>query len=161
VALTSRRRTAVAVAALGLPVVAVVSVLGLRAAAGGSPDVQVLQVDVDEVARGISGSGGISSSGATAGPDRPSTLGAPTAPGPGETFEVTIVCTSVDGTDARLTVTVEKAVVVERGVDCADGSEADAEPGVTSTPDVPLPADWSIEVAGGTPAAVAVVVVPV
>ena len=155
---TSRRRTAIALAALGLPVVAVVSVLGLRAAAGASPDVQVLQVDVDEVAHGLAGSGGMYSSGATSGPDRPSTLGSPEAPGPGEAFDVTIVCTSVDGTDARLTITVAEAVVVERGVDCADGSDADPEPGVTSTPDVPLPADWSIAVAGGSPAAVAVVV---
>jgi opacity protein-like surface antigen len=162
-ATTPRRRTVLALVALGVPVLAVLGALGLRAAAGPGTAVDALAPEVAEVAAGIAGSGagdGFTASGATAGPDRPLSGGSSEAPAGAGTFDVTVVCTSVDGTGARLTVQVEGERVVDSEVACGDVSAADPAPAVTNAPDVPLTGAWSFEVAGGSEAAVAVVVVP-
>jgi hypothetical protein len=73
--------------------------------------------------------------------------------------DVTVVCTSVDGVPARLTVDVAGETVVDQEVECGDGSGPDAVPAITNVPDVMLSGPWSFAVAGGTEAAVGVAIV--
>lgn len=158
------RRTTTAILALGVPVVALLVVLGVRGAAGSAPGTDALQVRVSAVADGIAASGagdGFVAGGATGGPGRPMSGGSSEASNPGRSSDLAVVCLAVDGSPARLTVTVDGEVVQDREVPCADGSDPDADPAVTNTPDVALSGAWSFEVAGASEAAVAVVVTPV
>jgi hypothetical protein len=160
-ALTTSRRTVIALVALGVPLVGVLAALGLRAAGGPEPATEAWQSQVAAVTEGMRQSGGgegYAATGATAGPDRPMSGGS-TDGGLEGPHDVTVVCTSVDGVPARLTVDVAGETVVDQEVECGDGSGPDAAPAITNVPDVMLSGPWSFAVAGGTEAAVGVAVV--
>jgi hypothetical protein len=160
-ALTTSRRTVIALVALGVPLVGVLAALGLRAAGGPEPATEAWQSQVAAVTEGMRQSGGgegYAATGATAGPDRPMSGGS-TDGGLEGPHDVTVVCTSVDGVPARLTVDVAGETVVDQEVECGDGSGPDAVPAITNVPDVMLSGSWSFAVAGGTEAAVGVAVV--
>jgi hypothetical protein len=161
-ALTTRRRTVLALAALGVPLVGVLAVLGLRAAGGPEHDTDARHAQVAAVTESMSRSGGsegYTATGATAGPDRPMSGGSTDGGGLEVPHDVTVVCTSVDAVPARLTVDVAGKTVVDREVECGDGSSPDGQPAITNVPDVALSGPWSFAVAGGTEAAVGVAVV--
>jgi hypothetical protein len=161
-ALTTPRRTAIALVALGVPLVGVLAALGLRAAGGPGPATEAWQSQVAAVTEGMRQSGGgegYAATGATAGPDRPMSGGSTDGGGLEGPHDVTVVCTSVDGVPARLTVDVAGETVVDQEVECGDGSGPDAVPAITNVSDVMLSGRWSFVVAGGTEAAVGVVVV--
>jgi hypothetical protein len=116
--LTTRRRTALALAALGVPLVGVLAALGLRAAGGPEPATEAWRSQVAAVTEGMRQSGGgegYAATGATAGPDRPMSGGS-TDGGMEGPHDVTVVCTSVDGVPARLTVDVAGETVVDQEV---------------------------------------------
>lgn len=159
-ALTTHRRTVIALVALGVPLAGVLAALGLRAAGGPEHDLDAWQSQVAAVTEGMrqSGGDGYAATGAAAGPDRPMSGGS-TDGGTDGPHDVTVVCTSVDGVPARLTVDVAGETVVDREVACGDGSSPDGVPAITNVPDVVLSDPWSFEVTGGTEAAVGVAVV--
>lgn len=160
--LTTRRRTALALVALGVPLVGVLAALGVRAAGGPDPATEAWQSRVAEVTEGLRRSGGgegYAATGATAGPDRPMSGGSTEGGGLEGLHDVTVVCTSVEGVPARLTVDVAGETVVDQEVECGEGSGPEAVPAITNVPDVMLSGPWSFAVAGGTETAVGVAVV--
>lgn len=143
--------------ALAVPVVAVVAVLGWRAAAGPAFDPEAAGNRVWEHALGISDAeGGTAFGGGAAGPGAAMSGGSSQAPERGAR-DVTVVCASEHGRGAHLTVAVAGETVGEADVACSDGGDPDADPQVTVLPLDELGGDWSFEVESETLAALAVV----
>jgi len=145
-----------ALVALGVPVVAVVAVLGARAAGGGELNLDATQARVSAAAAEVGAASGfeVRFDGASAGPDRPVT-GSSGEPRPG-THALTVVCASQRGAPAHLTVDVQGTEVARAEVACSDGADPDAPPEVTVVGVADLGAGWVVEVAGETPAALSV-----
>ena len=156
--LGARRRRTTAIVAVGLPVVAAVLVLGVRAWADDGVDPSALP-DVDAmmaVVEPLRGPDGVAFSGGSAGPDAPMS-GTATSPGGPWTADVTVACTSVDGAPAELVVRSAGVEVGSMPVPCAHGGDATATPALSTLEGVELGDSWSVHVTAGSPAALAVV----
>lgn len=143
-------------AALAVPVVAVLAVLGVRAAGGGAFDPDAAGLRVSAVADGLTGTDGLLFGGGTGGPGTPMTGGSSVAPGQ-DLRDLTVVCASEGGRGGHLTVVVGGETVGEADVACSDGADPGAEPQVTVLPLEELGAGWSFAVETGSRAAVTVV----
>lgn len=152
------RRRWPALVALAVPVVAVVAVLGVRAAGGEPFDALGAGLRVSEVAHAVPGGPGMQFGGGTGGPGHPASGGSSEAmPEPGP-YDFTVVCASHRGKGAHLAVAVEGRPVGEVDVTCSDAADLDAAPALTVLRVEALDAAWSYELTSESEAAVTLVV---
>lgn len=151
-----RRPAVVAGLVIGIPVLAVGALLGVRALSGADVDLEATNLRVSEFADGLldddagylvtgvgnaeQGTSGSFGSGPDAG-----------------VMDVTVVCASVHGKPAVLTVRSGGAVVGEAAAACSDAGDTGTEPAVTEVPGLRVGDGWSFDLVPETAAALAVI----
>jgi hypothetical protein len=154
-----RRHALVGALLIGVPVLAVVLPLAVRATGGSEADVVAAEPAVSEAAgRVAQASPGSTTTfgGGTLAAGRPMSGSSEVAPASGA-MDLTVVCASLDGRPARVTVRLDGETVAERSAACADASSAVVEPATTVIPTLEVAGAWSFEVVPESTSAVAVV----
>lgn len=152
-----RRRALVAGLVVVVPVLAVVAVLGIRAADTTEEDLVAAEAAVSAAAeQRVAPGQGVGFGGGAAGPGEVLTGSSSVAPESG-VLAVGVVCASVDAGPLHVTVRSLGETVAETAADCSDVADRDAPPAVTELPGVDITGRWSVEVTSETRAVVTVV----